>query len=81
MEVVRAGLVSVTSAAVGNRVYCNNDLAGGARIVFIDVSGDEVTIGPMPPGGTATRTVRRVADQPGYGAEPTRRRRNAPSRH
>ena len=35
MEAVRAGLVSVTSAAVGNRVYCNNDLAGGARIVFI----------------------------------------------
>ena len=45
------------------------------------MSGDEVTIGPMPPGGTATRTARRVADQPGYGAEPTRRRRNAPSRH
>ena len=53
VEVVRAGLESVTSTAAGNRVYCNNDMAGDANIVFIDVSGDAVTTGPVPPGGTA----------------------------
>lgn len=52
VEVVRAGLASVTSAAAGNRVYCNNDMAGDARVVFSDVSGTEVTTGPVPPGGT-----------------------------
>lgn len=52
VEVVRAGLESVTSAAAGNRVYCNNDMAGDANIVFIDVSGDAVATGPVPPGGT-----------------------------
>ena len=53
VAVVRAGLESVTSAAAGNRIYCNNDLAGTARVVFIDVDDDEVTTGPVPPGGTA----------------------------
>ena len=50
---VRAGLENVTSAAAGNRIYCNNDMAGTARVLFIDVAGDEVTTGPVPPGGTA----------------------------
>ncbi len=53
VEVVRAGLASVTDAAAGNRVYCNNDMAGDASIVFIDVDGDAVTTGPVPPGGRA----------------------------
>lgn len=53
VEVVRAGLESVTSTGAHNRIFCNNDMAGGARVVFIDVSGDEVTTGPVPPGGTA----------------------------
>lgn len=52
VEVVRAGLESVTDTAAGNRIYCNNDMAGDASVVFIDVSGDEVTTGPVPPGGT-----------------------------
>ena len=49
---VRAGLESVTSAAAGNRIYCNNDMAGAARVVFIDVADAEVTAGPVPAGGT-----------------------------
>ena len=53
VAVVRAGLANVTNAAAGNRVYCNNDMAGTASVIFIDVSGDEVTTGPVPPGGTA----------------------------
>lgn len=53
VEVVRAGLENVTSTGARNRIFCNNDMAGGARIVFIDVSGDEVATGPVPPGGTA----------------------------
>ena len=53
VEVVRAGLESVTTAAAGNRIYCNNDMAGTARVVFIDVAGGEVTTGPVPAGGTA----------------------------
>ena len=53
VAVVRAGLEGVTSAAAGNRIYCNNDMAGTARVVFIDVDDSEVTTGPVPPGGTA----------------------------
>ena len=50
---VRAGLESVTSAAAGNRIYCNNDMAGDASVFFIDVSDNVVTTGAVPPGGTA----------------------------
>ena len=50
---VRAGLENVTDAAAGNRIYCNNDMAGTARVVFIDVDDSEVTSGAVPPGGTA----------------------------
>ena len=50
---VRAGLESVTTAGARNRIYCNNDMAGTARVVFIDVDDSEVTTGPVPPGGTA----------------------------
>ena len=50
---VRAGLESVTSAAAGNRIYCNNDMAGDASVFFIDVSDNVVATGPVPPGGTA----------------------------
>ena len=53
VAVVRAGLESVTSAAAGNRIYCNNDMAADANVVFIDVDDSEVTTGPVPPGGTA----------------------------
>ena len=58
VEIVRAGLASVSNAAAGNRVYCNNDMAGDASIVFIDVSGGEVDSGPVPPGGTAYVFIR-----------------------
>ena len=50
---VRAGLERVTDAAAGNRIYCNNDLAADANVVFIDVDDSEVTTGAVPPGGTA----------------------------
>ena len=50
---VRAGLANVTSTAAANRIFCSNDLAADANVVFIDVDGDEVTTGPVPPGGTA----------------------------
>lgn len=50
---VRAGPQSATGTAAGNRIYCNNDTASDARVVFIDVSGSEVITGPVPPGGTA----------------------------
>ena len=50
---VRAGLESVTTTGARNRIFCNNDMAGTARVVFINVDGDEVTTGPVPPGGTA----------------------------
>ena len=53
VAVVRAGLESVTSAAAGNRIYCNNDMAADANVVFIDVDDSEVTTGTVPPGGTA----------------------------
>ena len=53
VAVVRAGLESVTDAAAGNRIYCNNDMAADANVVFIDVDDSEVTTGPVPPGGTA----------------------------
>ena len=36
-----------------NRIFCNNDMAGTARVVFIDKAGDEVTSSAVPPGGTA----------------------------
>ena len=52
VEVVRAGLKSVTNTAAGNRIFCTNDLAGDTNVVFIDVYGDAVTTGPVPPGGT-----------------------------
>ena len=50
---VRAGLESVTTTGARNRIFCNNDMAGTARVVFIDKAGAEVTSGPVPPGGTA----------------------------
>ena len=50
---VRAGLESVTTTGARNRIFCNNDMAGTARVVFIDVDGSEVTTGPVPAGGTA----------------------------
>ena len=50
---VRAGLESVTTTGARNRIFCNNDMAGTARVVFIDKASDEVTSGPVPPGGTA----------------------------
>ena len=50
---VRAGLERVTDATAGNRIYCNNDLAADANVVFIDTDDSEVTTGPVPPGGTA----------------------------
>ena len=50
---VRAGLESVTSAAAGNRIYCNSNLADTARVVFIDVADTEVAADAVPPGGTA----------------------------
>ena len=50
---VRAGLESVTSAAAGNRIYCNNDMAGTGRVVSIDTDDSEVAAGAVPPGGTA----------------------------
>ena len=50
---VRAGLERATDAAAGNRIYCNNDLASDANVVFIDADDSEVTTGPVPPGGTA----------------------------
>ena len=50
---VRAGLENVTAAGARNRIFCNNDMAGAARVVFIDKAGDEVTTGAVPPGGTA----------------------------
>ena len=49
---VRAGLESVTSAAAGNRIYCNNNMAGYADVVFIDADDSEAA-GAAPPGGTA----------------------------
>ena len=50
---VRAGLESVTGAVAGNQIYCNNDMASDANIVFADVDDSEVTPGAVPPGGTA----------------------------
>jgi len=52
VQVVQAGLANVTDAAAGNRIFCTNDMAGEADIVFIDVSGNTITTGPVPPGGT-----------------------------
>ena len=52
VEVVRSGLENVTNTAASNRIFCTNDLAGDAIVVFIDVSGDAVSTGPVPPGGT-----------------------------
>ena len=49
---VRAGLESVTSAAASNRIYCNNDMAADADVVFIDADDSEAA-GAAPPGGTA----------------------------
>ena len=43
----------MTSAAAGNRIYCNNDMAGDASDFFIDISDNVVTTGAVPPGGTA----------------------------
>ena len=53
MAAVRAGLESAASAAAGNRIYCNNDMASTARVIFIDMAGSEVTAAPVPAGGTA----------------------------
>ena len=50
---VRAGLERVTDATAGNRIYCNNDMAGDASVFFIDVSDNVVATGAVPPGGTA----------------------------
>ena len=61
---VRAGLESVTSAAAGNRIYCNNDMAGDASVFFIDVSDNVATTGAVPPGGTAhVLLTRRIPPQ------------------
>lgn len=53
VAVVRARLESVTTTGARNRIFYNNDMAADARVVFIDVAGDEVTSGAVPPGGTA----------------------------
>ena len=54
VEVVRTGLeATTTDRAISNRILCNNDMAGDANIVFLDVSGNEVTSGPVPSAGTA----------------------------
>lgn len=51
VEVVRAGLDNVTDTAAGNRIFCVNDMAGDADIVFTDVSGNTANTGPVPSGG------------------------------
>ena len=54
-EVVHASLRAAESARSYNRVLCNNDFIGDSRTIFIDVGGNEVSVGPdqaAPPGGT-----------------------------
>ena len=55
VEVVESSLAAAESVNAYNRVFCNNDFVGDSQTVFIDVSGQAVTIDPnnaVPPGGT-----------------------------
>lgn len=52
--VVQTALDAAQGEAAGNRVVCNNILADDSRVVFINVEGDDVSIGPeeaVPSGG------------------------------
>lgn len=54
-DAARASLTAAEDANVRNRVLCNNDFAGDARVVFLDVGGNAVPIAAdrvVPPGGT-----------------------------
>ncbi len=55
LAVVESSLESAEEANAFNRIFCNNDLAGDANIVFTDVDDTEVAAGennPVPPAGT-----------------------------
>ena len=59
-DVARASLRAAEDANTHNQVLCNNDLAGGSRVVFVDVEGRHVPNDPdfdgnyraVPAGGT-----------------------------
>ena len=54
-DAAQASLAAAEAANAQNRILCNNDFAGDARVVFLDVGGSEVPTaadGVVPPGGT-----------------------------
>ncbi len=54
-DAARASLAAAERDIAHNRILCNNNLVGDARVVFLDVAGDEVPTaadGVVPPGGT-----------------------------
>jgi hypothetical protein len=54
-DAARASLAAAEDANAPNRILCNNNFVGDARVVFLDVAGDEVPAaagGVVPPGGT-----------------------------
>ena len=58
--VAQAALEAAERVTAGNRIICNNDLAGDSRIVFTDVEGNDVPIeadSAVPPGGSVSVLV------------------------
>ena len=54
-EAARASLAAAERDSAHNRIFCNNDFVGDARVVFIDVADNEVPVAAdevVPPGGT-----------------------------
>ncbi len=54
-EAARASLAAARDANARNRILCNNDFAGDAIVMFLDVDGNEVPVaadGVVPSGGT-----------------------------
>ncbi len=54
-EAAQASLAAAEDANARNRILCENDFAGDARVVFLDVGDNEVPTaadGVVPPGGT-----------------------------
>ena len=72
-EAATASLHAAEGASAANRVYCNNDFAGDATVVFIGPGDVEVRPNanrpvPVPPGGTVYVTVRCVLPPQQLGA-------------
>ena len=54
-DAARASLAAAEDANARNRILCDNDFAGDAQVLFLDVGGNEVPTaadGVVPPGGT-----------------------------